>query len=204
MRSGWPQVFDRYTDRSRRAIVLSQEHARELGHREIDADHLLLGLAAEGGGVAHQALERAGVTAEDIWAAIAAARPPDAARPGCLPFTGEAKRALEGAREESLKLGHSYIGTEHLLLGLLAGSEVTPGSPCAQLLEACGAVTPAAVRESVMTLLRGYGQVPAASPAAGDDPRMAAVAVLLADIEVQLADIGRNLRQARELLGLPA
>lgn len=183
-------MFDRYTDRYRRVIVLAQEHARTLGHREIDVDHLLLGLADEGEGVAAQALGKAGVTVDGIRQAVAVARP----EPGRLPFTRDMKRALELALRESVKLGHNYVGTEHLLLGVLEDCGQRPESPCWDMLRACG-VTAGDVREEIMTLLRGYGDVP--PPAADDDPRMAEVAA-------ELAEIGRRLRRVHELLGIPA
>lgn len=188
-------MFDRYTDRARRVIVLAQEHARMLRHPVIDVEHMLLGLAAEGGGVAFRALEMTGISAEGIREAVAKARPPSiAASAGHVPFTLEAKRALEGGLKESLKLGHNFIGTEHLLLAVLADCEARPASPCAEVLIACG-VAPARVREAVMTLLHGYGDAPAGAPAekAGEGDPLALIVARLDGIARDVGAIRRHL-----------
>lgn len=189
-------MFERYTDRSRRAIALAQDEARRLGHTVLDVDHLLLGLAAEGEGAAAQALGQAreGLGAVCVRAALLRGRPQGRAHAGHVPFARGVKRVIDQALRESLKLGHNYTGTEHLLLGVAWDCEAYPDSPCAAVLAAC-AVTPGEVREAVMELLRGYGDVP--PPAADDDERMAAVAA-------ELAEIGRRLRRVHELLGIPA
>jgi len=188
-------MFERYTDRARRSVVLSQEHARMLGHPAVDVDHVLLGLAAEGEAVAAQALGRLGIDGERARAAVAQARPGGAEVRGHIPFTVQAGRALDAGLRESMELGHNFIGTEHLLLALMTDCGKRPESPCWPVLKACG-VTAGDVREAVMILLRGYGDVPAPAPAADDDPRMAAVAALL-------DEAWRTLEQVRELLGIP-
>jgi ATP-dependent Clp protease ATP-binding subunit ClpC len=118
-------MFERFTDRSRRAIVLAQEAARELGHDYIGTEHLLLGLVREGDGIAASVLTDAGVSDETLVTAIVGRfpAPPGARAAGHLPFTPRAKKALELSLREALQLGHAYIGTEHLLLGLLSSGE---------------------------------------------------------------------------------
>lgn len=191
-------MFERYTDRARRSVVLAQEHARMLRHAVIDIDHVLLGLAAEGEGVAFRALEMTGVRAEGVRDAIAKSRPPLIAAPaGHIPFTLEAKRALESGFGESLKLSHNFIGTEHLLLGVAADCEARPASPCAEVLKAAG-VTPAQVREAVMTLLRGYADAPEVAPA-GDEDHGDTLTLVIA----QLDGIARDVGAIRRHLGLP-
>jgi ATP-dependent Clp protease ATP-binding subunit ClpC len=112
-------MFERFTDRARRTIVVAQDEARELGHPFIRPEHLALGLTTSEG-LAGQALEEFGVTHAGVWERVVAAMPQGEARTGeRLPFTPEAKKALELSLREALRLKHSYIGTEHLLLGLL-------------------------------------------------------------------------------------
>jgi len=191
-------MFERYTDRARRSVVLAQEHARMLRHAAIDVDHVLLGLAAEGEGVAFRALEMARVSAEGVRDAIAKSRPPSIAAPaGHVPFTLEAKRTLEGGLRESLKLSHNFIGTEHLLLSVAADCEARPESPCAGVLKAAGA-TPAQVREAVMTLLRGYAGAPGDAPA-GDEGHGDPLTLMTA----QLDGIARDVGAIKRHLGMP-
>lgn len=117
-------MFERFTDRARRSVVLSQEAARELGYGHIGVEHLLLGLLREGEGVAAFVLRGDGISDEALAVAIAeVSPPPQIATSGHLPFTRAAKRALELSLREALKLGHAYIGTEHLLLGVLASAD---------------------------------------------------------------------------------
>src|SRR5919106_1702131 len=119
-------MFERFTDRARRVVVLAQEEARLLNHNSIGTEHLLLGLVHEGQGVAAQTLEaldirlpvvRRAVEREVQRGSSPAVGPPQ--------FTPRAKQALEDALRESLQLGHNYIGTEHVLLGLLRSDEST-------------------------------------------------------------------------------
>ena len=117
-------LFERYTDRARRVLVLAQEEAALLGHAEIATGHLLLGLIAEGGGVAGQALTSLGVTLEGAREVLGRRIiSPRAAGPGYQPFQPQAKKVLELALREALQLGHNYVGTEHLLLGLAREGE---------------------------------------------------------------------------------
>ena len=117
-------MFERFTDKARRALVIAQEEARILGHAFIRPEHLLLGLA-RGEGVAATALNEAGlryaVMRERFVAAISPT--PNAGRLDKVPFSPLAKKTLELSLREALKLGHNYIGTEHLLLGVLQGAE---------------------------------------------------------------------------------
>ena len=115
-----PVVFERFTDRARRVVVLAQEEARLLNHDYIGTEHLLLGLLHEGEGIAAQVLESAGVSVEAARAKVATIAGPGSSSPsGHLPFTPRAKKVLEMALREALQLGANFIGTEHLLLGLL-------------------------------------------------------------------------------------
>jgi ATP-dependent Clp protease ATP-binding subunit ClpA len=117
-------MFERFTDRARRTVVLAQEEARRMQHNYIGTEHLLLGLLAEPGGVAATALARFGVTAEvvrhDVLRIIG---PGKNELGGHIPFTPRAKKCLELSLREALQLGHNYIGTEHLLLGLIREGE---------------------------------------------------------------------------------
>ncbi|MBL7258153.1 ATP-dependent Clp protease ATP-binding subunit [Paractinoplanes lichenicola] len=142
-------MFERFTDRARRVVVLAQEEARMLNHNCIGTEHLLLGLIAEGDGTAGQALHQLGVTAESVRAQL----PEGDSPPGThMPFTPRAKKVLELSLREALQLGHNYIGTEHILLGLVREDE--------GLIKA----NPAAVRDVVLTMLRGAPeQVPEAA-----------------------------------------
>ena len=113
-------MFERFTDRARRVIVLAQEEARALQHNYIGTEHLLLGLIREGEGVAAKALASKGVeldaTRKQVEEMIGKG---NAAPNGHIPFTPHAKQVLEFSLREALQLGHSYIGTEHILLGLI-------------------------------------------------------------------------------------
>ena len=117
-------MFKRFTPRARRSIVLAQEEARRLGHDRLGTEHLLLGLLAEGEGIAGRALSGAGLTLDDARAGVEqiTGRGPQSPE-GRIPFAGPAKKALEQALCEALELGHNYIGTEHLLFGLLKEGE---------------------------------------------------------------------------------
>jgi ATP-dependent Clp protease ATP-binding subunit ClpA len=149
-------MFERFTDRARRVVVLAQEEARMLRHNYIGTEHLLLGLIAEGSGVGAKALEtldvdlvKARATIEGIIARGAGPVPE-----GHIPFTPRAKKVLELGLRESLDLGHSYIGTEHILLGLLREEEGVG----AQVLVRSGLAL-SDVRRTVLSLLQGFGSV---------------------------------------------
>ena len=130
-----PNVFNRYTDLSRHAVVLSQEAARNYKHKYIGTEHLLLGLLDEPKGLAARLLVAEAGSVDAVRQAIEQQLPPpDGKTPrGHIPFTPQGKRGIEEAAKESAALGHDFIGTEHLLLGLLAvedgGAAVTLGTP---------------------------------------------------------------------------
>jgi ATP-dependent Clp protease ATP-binding subunit ClpA len=144
-------MFERFTDRARRAIVLAQEEARILNHGYIGTEHLLLGLVREGEGVAAKALASLGITLEAVQQQVAeiigrGLQPPA----GHIPFTPRAKKVLELSAREADALGHSYISTEHLLLGLLREGK----GVAVQILVKLGADL-GAVREQVLQLVHG-------------------------------------------------
>ena len=142
-------MFERFTDRSRRALTLAQEEARLLNHGFIGTEHLLLGLVAEGNGLAAKTMEQLGVTLDRARQRVEEIIGRAESRPvGSPPFTPRTKKVLELALREALQLGHNYIGTEHLLLGV-----VREGNGVAvQVLESLG-VDLATVRQTVVTLL---------------------------------------------------
>jgi hypothetical protein len=117
-------AFNRFSDRGRRVVVLAQDEARRLRHHYIGTEHLLLGLLAEGEGVGARALQGAGITLDSARAGVEKVIDYGQGTPsGHIPFTPRAKKVLELALRESLKLNHHYIGTEHILLGLLREGE---------------------------------------------------------------------------------
>src|SRR5438552_11606514 len=112
-------MFERFTERARQAVVMAQDEARLLRHNYLGTEHLLLGLLREEEGVAARALESLHVTIEEVRAQVARiVGEGEEATTGQIPFTPRAKRVLELGLREALSLGHNYIGTEHLLLGL--------------------------------------------------------------------------------------
>ena len=145
-------MFERFTDRARRVVVLAQDEARGLKHNYIGTEHLLLGLISEGEGVAAKALETMEIKGEAVRASVIeiigeGEKPVE----GHIPFTPRAKRVFELSLREALQLGHNYIGTEHLLLGLLKEGE----GVAAQVLTKRGADL-AQVRQTVIQMLSGY------------------------------------------------
>jgi ATP-dependent Clp protease ATP-binding subunit ClpC len=145
-------VFERFTDRARRVLVLAQEEARLLNHNFIGTEHILLGLIQEGEGVAAQALESLGISLVAVRSKVAESVGPAAAgATGSPPFTPRAKKVLELSLREALQLGHNYIGTEHLLLGLVREGE----GVAAKVLVSLGADLPR-VRRQVIAALEGY------------------------------------------------
>jgi ATP-dependent Clp protease ATP-binding subunit ClpC len=145
-------VFERFTDRARRVVVLAQEEARMLDHNYIGTEHILLGLIHEGEGVAFKALESLGISLADVRGDIDEIIGRGQAAPtGHIPFTPRAKKVLELSLREALQLGHNYIGTEHILLGLVREGE----GVAAQVLQKRGADLNR-VRQAVIQLLSGY------------------------------------------------
>ena len=145
-------MFERFTDRARRVVVLAQEEARMLNHDYIGTEHILLGLIYEGNGVAARALQSLGITEEAVRQQIQEiiGRGDHAPRTEHLPFTPQAKKALQLSLRETMQLGHSHIGTEHILLGLIREGE---GS-AVQVLVRLGA-DPNGVRHLVIGMLPG-------------------------------------------------
>ncbi|HVL32851.1 MAG TPA: Clp protease N-terminal domain-containing protein, partial [Actinomycetota bacterium] len=162
-------MFERFTDRARRVVVLAQEEARMLNHNYIGTEHILLGLIHEGEGVAAKALESLGISLDAVRSQVEeiigqGQTPPT----GHIPFTPRAKKVLELSLREALQLGHNYIGTEHILLGLIREGE----GVAAQVLVKLGADLNK-VRAQVIALLQGYqgGQKETAGGApAGEQP----------------------------------
>ena len=117
-------MFERFTDRARRVVVLAQEEARMLNHNYIGTEHILLGLIHEGEGVAAKALESLNISLEAVRQQVEEIIGQGQAAPtGHIPFTPRAKKVLELSLREALQLGHNYIGTEHILLGLIREGE---------------------------------------------------------------------------------
>jgi Clp amino terminal domain, pathogenicity island component len=117
-------VFERFTERARQVVVLAQDEARALKHNYIGTEHLLLGLLREEEGLGARVLESLDITVEEVRAQVALIiGEGDEVKTGQIPFTPRAKKALELALREALSLGHNYIGTEHILLGLVRENE---------------------------------------------------------------------------------
>jgi len=177
-------MFERFTDRARRVVVLAQEEARMLNHNYIGTEHILLGLIHEGEGVAAKAMEGMGISLEAVRAQVEEIIGQGQQAPsGHIPFTPRAKKVLELSLREALQLGHNYIGTEHILLGLIREGE----GVAAQVLVKLGADLNR-VRQQVIQLLSGYQgkeAVPSNGPAEGTP-----------STSLVLDQFGRNLTQA--------
>ncbi|MGH9120683.1 MAG: Clp protease N-terminal domain-containing protein, partial [Acidimicrobiales bacterium] len=181
-------MFERFTDRARRVLVLAQEEARLLNHSFIGTEHILLGLIHEGEGVAAKALEQLGISLEAVREKVEETIGLSGTAPtGSPPFTPRAKKVLELSLREALQLGHNYIGTEHMLLGLVREGE----GVAAQVLVNLGADL-SRVRQQVIQLLSGY--------AGQKEPSTAGTAAEAAPTgSLVLDQFGRNLAQlARE------
>ncbi len=153
-------MFERFTDRARRVVVLAQDEARMLNHNYIGTEHILLGLLHEGEGVAAKALESLGISLDAVRQQVEEIIGQGQQSPsGHIPFTPRAKKVLELSLRESLQLGHNYIGTEHILLGLIREGD----GVAAQVLVKLGADLNR-VRQQVIQLLHGYQ---------GKEPRLA-------------------------------
>ena len=151
-------MFERFTDRARRVVVLAQEESRLLDHNYIGTEHILLGLIHEGDGVAATALESLHISTRAVRARVEEIVGRGGSAPsGHIPFTPRAKKVLELSLREALQLGHNYIGTEHILLGLIREGD----GVAAQVLVDLGADLPT-VRRRVVELLAGE-----AAPASG-------------------------------------
>jgi ATP-dependent Clp protease ATP-binding subunit ClpC len=158
-------MFERFTDRARRVVLLAQEEARMLNHNYIGTEHILLGLIQEGEGVAAKALESLGIELKGVRQQVEEIIGQGQQAPGGhIPFTPRAKKVLELSLREALQLGHNYIGTEHILLGLIREGE----GVAAQVLVKLGADLNR-VRQQVLQLLSGYqGKEPAETGGRGE------------------------------------
>jgi ATP-dependent Clp protease ATP-binding subunit ClpC len=177
-------MFERFTDRARRVVVLAQEEARMLNHNYIGTEHILLGLIHEGEGVAAKGLEALNISLEGVRAQVEEIIGQGQQAPsGHIPFTPRAKKVLELSLREALQLGHNYIGTEHILLGLIREGE----GVAAQVLVKLGADLNR-VRQQVIQLLSGY-QGKEAAPTNGPAEGTPSTSLVL-------DQFGRNLTQA--------
>ncbi|MGJ6979853.1 ATP-dependent Clp protease ATP-binding subunit [Aestuariimicrobium soli] len=178
-------MFERFTDRARRVIVLAQDEAKLLNHNYIGTEHILLGLIHEGDGVAAKALDQMDISLEAVREQVEEMIGPGQTAPSAhIPFTPRAKKVLELSLREALQMNHSYIGTEHILLGLVREGE----GVAAQVLIKLGAEQNR-VRNTVLQLLSGYQGKEAATsgaPETGPSPTSGTV----------LDQFGRNLTQA--------
>ena len=183
-------MFERFTDRARRVVVLAQEEARLLNHNYIGTEHILLGLIHEGEGVAAKALESLGISLEAVRAQVEEIIGQGQSAPtGHIPFTPRAKKVLELSLREALQLGHNYIGTEHILLGLIREEQ----GVAARVLAGRGVELPAVRQEVVRQLLLGPGDQVVTRPSKEG---------VIADIEALYEEIIRLTREVHRLTEL--
>jgi ATP-dependent Clp protease ATP-binding subunit ClpC len=180
-------MFERFTDEARRVVVLAQNEARSLDHDYIGTEHILLALMAEGTGVGPKALEAMQITMDTVRGKVEeiTGRGQVPPKKGHIRFTPAAKKVLELSLREALQLGHTYIGTEHILLGLVREGEGVAG----QVLVGLGADLNR-TRQLVIHILAGR-HLEEAAPVAVEDlrDRLASVAARLAMIERRLRDV---------------
>jgi ATP-dependent Clp protease ATP-binding subunit ClpC len=191
-------MFERFTDRARRAVVLAQEESRSFNHNYIGTEHLLLGLIHEGEGIAAKTLEALHVDLETVRGELDRRIGRGASQPkGHIPFTPRAKKVLELSLREALQYGHNYIGTEHVLLGLLREGQ----GVAAQILMTRVDGGLERVRDEVLRQLEGLGvhartgklAHTSLTPAVAEDQ----VLKRLEAIEARLSAIERLLREQR-------
>jgi hypothetical protein len=179
-------MFERFTDRARRVIVLAQREARRLAHNYIGTEHILLGLLSEGEGVAAKALESLGISLDAVRQQVEEiiGRGQEALS-GHIPFTLRAKKVIELSLREALQLGNNHIDTEHILLALIREG----GGVAAQVLVVLGA-DPNRVRQQVIQLQHGHqGQEPVSVQPAAREPRLPGVQARLEAVEQRLTGI---------------
>jgi ATP-dependent Clp protease ATP-binding subunit ClpC len=181
-------MFERFTDRARRVVVLAQDEARMLNHNYIGTEHILLGLLREGEGVAARVLESLGITPEAVRLQVEEITGRGKSPPsGHIPFTPPAKKVLELSLREALQLGHDYIGTEHILLGLLReGAGVA-----AQVLVRLGADLNR-VRQQVMGMLHSTPPDPGRRVGPSERAIVARFRTRLDTLDTRLAAIERR------------
>jgi ATP-dependent Clp protease ATP-binding subunit ClpA len=176
-------VFERFTGRARRVVVLAQEEARMLNHNYIGTEHILLGLIGEGEGLAARALQSLRISLEAVRSEVESIVGQGQAAPtGHIPFTPRAKKVLELSLREALQLGHNYIGTEHILLGLIREGQ----GVAAQVLQKLGADLNRVRQQVIQVLSTSLRPPEQEGPALPElDP-------------VRLADRGKRARTAAE------
>jgi len=185
-------MFERFTDRARRVVVLAQDEARRLDHNYIGTEHILLGLIHEGEGVAAKALQSLGISLDAVRQQVEEIIGRGQQTPsGHIPFTPRAKKVLELSLRESLQLGHTYIGTEHILLGLIREGD----GVAAQVLVRLGADLNR-VRQQVIELLHGHqAEEPASAASAERELR------LLPGVQARLEAIEQRLTAIEQRVG---
>ena len=194
-------MFERFTDRARRVVVLAQEEARMLNHNYIGTEHILLGLIHEGEGVAAKALESLGISLDAVRQQVEEIIGQGQQAPsGHIPFTPRAKKVLELTRREAGQLGHNYIGTEHILLGLIREGD----GVAAQVLVNLGADLNR-VRQQVIQLLHGHpAEGPVSARFAAQNLRvLPAVHTRLEAVEQRLAAIEQRIGTGPDTSDLP-
>jgi ATP-dependent Clp protease ATP-binding subunit ClpA len=188
-------MFERFTDRSRRVVVLAQEEARTLGHEYIGTEHILLGLIRERGGVAAQALESLGVSEEAARQQVeeSVGRGQTGPSRGHLPFTPQGKHVLQLSLREAIALGHGHVGTEHILLGLIREDQ----DVAARVLNGLS-VDPNRIRQQVIRLVsaRQIHQQPGSGRAGGRRKRKQ-----LSDLRDQLDSVSWRLSALEQRVG---
>jgi ATP-dependent Clp protease ATP-binding subunit ClpC len=197
-------MFERFTDRARRVVVLAQEEARMLDHNYIGTEHILLGLSHEGEGVAAKALESLGIRLEAVRQQVEEIIGRGQHAPsGHIPFTPRAKKVLELSLREALQLSHNYIGTEHILLGLIREGD----GVAARVLVRLGADLNR-VRQQVIQLVGTSSGEESAAPSGGETlesaalPRPVPRELWLNEVRTSLASIAERLTAIERHLGL--
>ncbi|MCL1922911.1 MAG: ATP-dependent Clp protease ATP-binding subunit [Propionibacteriaceae bacterium] len=179
-------MFERFTDRARRVVILAQDEARAMNHNYVGTEHILLGLISEGEGVAAKALTQLGITLETARSEVEEVIGKGSQAPaGHIPFTSRAKRVLELSLREALQLNHPYIGTEHILLGVLREGEGVASSVLIKMGADLGNI-----RETVLSLLSGFQQTKQAAMAGAPERSSSQSNSKILD------QFGRNLTQA--------
>ena len=165
-------MFERFSDRARRVVVLAHEEARLLDHNYIGTEHILLGLIHEGGGVAARALQELGISLEAMREQVEQAAGRGSTRPsGHIPFTPRVKKVLELSLREALHLGQNYIGTAHLLLGVVREEEgPAEGGVAAKVLSGLGTDLTQVRRQVIAQLREPSDEGPLLGQSSADDP----------------------------------